>query len=478
MSDSELFRLSALDAKSLLLKREISPVDLVNASIARIESVDRDINAMVTRCFDRALTHARRLESSTSESSQNSEDPGWLGGMPVAIKDITPTANVRTTYGCKIYENNIPEQSDILVETLEHFGGIVMGKTNTPEFAAGASTFNDIFGITRNPWNTSKSVSGSSGGSGAALASGEVFLATGSDLGGSLRTPASFNSVLGLRPGPGRVPHGPVKYQFSMLFPDGIMARSALDLALGMDTVCRPHIRDPFSFDAPPVPYVTQVQEAKAPARIAFSADLGILPVDPQVRALARGAADVFESMGVDVDETEPDLKDAPDVFQILRAAIFATEHADHLRDHRDKLKPEVIWNIEKGLALTAEEIGRAEIAQAALYQRMASFFDVYDLLICPTAIVPPFDAEVRYVEEVDGFKFDNYIDWIGITSAITLTSCPAVSVPAGFTADGLPVGIQIVGPPRGEGLVLQAAHLLDQATGISRQLPIDPRQG
>lgn len=477
MSNSELFKLSAVDAKARLVAGDISPVDLVNASIERIESVDGDINAMVTRCFDRALEHAQKLESAKN-SGDATADPGWLGGLPVAIKDITPTAQVRTTYGSRIYQDNVPESSDVLVETLEDFGAIVMGKTNTPEFAAGASTFNDIFGITRNPWNTSKSVSGSSGGSGAALASGEVFLATGSDLGGSLRTPASFNSVMGLRPGPGRVPHGPVKYQFSMLFPDGIMARSAMDLALGMDCVCRAHPRDPFSFDPPAVPFVKQVEEAKLPERIAFSVDLGILPVDPQVRTLARSAADRFEAMGVNVDETEPDLKDAGDTFQILRAAIFATEHADHLRDHRDKLKPEVIWNIEKGLALTAQEIGRAEVAQAALYQRVISFFDTYDLLICPTAIVPPFDAEVRYVEEVDGVKFDNYIDWIGITSAITLTSCPAVSVPAGFTADGLPVGIQIVGPPRSEGRVLQAAHLLDQATGISSQLPIDPRNG
>jgi len=261
-----------------------------------------------------------------------------------------------------------------------------------------------------------------------------------------------------------------------MLFPDGLMARSPMDLALGMDAVSRPHPRDPFSYDAPAVPYVSQLAQARVPGRIAYSPDLGILPVDPRVRQVARAAADQLQSLGSDVEETQPDFSDASETFQILRAAIFATEHADHLREHRDKLKPEVIWNIEKGLALTAEQIGRAEIAQAALFQRVATFFETYDLLICPTAIVPPFDAEVRYIEEVDGVKFDNYIDWIGITSAITLTGCPAVSVPSGFTDDGLPIGVQIVGPPRSEGRVLAAAHVLDQATGISSLLPIDPR--
>jgi len=471
LSDSDLYKLTAVEAKALLADRKVSAVELVQASISRIEAVDENINAMVTRCFERALEHAR-----TIDAAKALDDPGWLGGLPVGIKDLTPTAGVRTTYGSRIYENHVPEKSDVLVETLEAYGGIVMGKTNTPEFAAGASTFNDVFGITRNPWNTSKSVAGSSGGSGAALASGQVFLASGSDLGGSLRTPASFNSVVGLRPGPGRVPHGPLKYQFSMLFPDGLMARSPLDLALGMDAVSRPDPRDPFSYDSPAVAYVDQVADARLPGRIAYSPDLGILPVDPVVRRIARTAADQFQSMGVEVDETQPDFSDATDIFQVLRAALFATEHADHLREHRDKLKPDVIWNIEKGLALNADEIGRAEIAQAALFQRVATFFENYEFLICPTAIVPPFDAEVRYVEEVDGVKFDNYVAWIGITSAITLTGCPAVSVPSGFTDDGLPVGVQIVGPPRSEGRVLAAAHLLDQATGISSLLPIDPR--
>lgn len=474
MSNTELIALSATEAVAKLKRGDISPTDLVNASIERIESVDTNINAMVTRCFDRALTKAREIENAGGVPGQN--DRGWLGGLPVAIKDITPTEGVRTTYGSTIYSDNVPDRSDLLVENLESRGGITIGKTNTPEFAAGASTFNDVFGITRNPWNTSKSVSGSSGGSGAALASGEVWLATGSDLGGSLRTPASFNSVMGLRPGPGRVPHGPVKYQFSMLFPDGIMARSAEDLALGMDTVAGFDHHDPLSFDAPAISYVDQVKAATPAKKIAYSPDLGITPVDPRVREIAGTVAARFEAMGSNVELAEPDLRDAIDIFQTLRAALFATEHADHLRHQRDQLKPEVIWNIEKGLALTADDIGKAEIAQAQMFERVASFFDDFDLLICPTAIVPPFDAEVRYIEEVDGTKFDNYIEWISITAAISLTGCPAVSVPAGFTDDGLPIGVQIIGPPRAEGQVLAAAQLLDQSTGISKLLPIEPR--
>jgi len=474
MAIENLYSLSAVDAVKALKARDLSPTDLVNASIARIEQVDAPLNAMVTRCFDRALDHARRIENSTPDPAVIA-DAGWLGGLPIAVKDLTPVENVRTTYGSMIYTDHVAPRSDILVETLERFGGIVVGKSNTPEFGAGASTFNDVFGITRNPWNTSKSVSGSSGGSAAALASGQVWLATGSDLGGSLRTPASFNGIMGLRPGPGRVPHGPLKQQFAMLMPDGIMARSALDLALGMDSVARYHPGDPLSFDAPARSFVDSVTDATVPSRVAFSEDLGITPVDSTVRTIARSAAAAFESLGATVEDAQPDLHDAVDTFQVLRAALFAAEHAQHLQDHRDALKPEVIWNIEKGLALTADDIGRAEIAQSALYHRVVSFFDTYDILICPTVIVPPFDAHVRYIEDVDGVHFDNYIEWISITFAISLTGCPAISVPAGFTEDGLPVGVQIVGRPRGEAAVLAAAHLLDNTTGISSRLPIDP---
>ena len=473
MTGDNLWTLTATAAVDLLKRGAVSPLELVEAAAERIADTDGTLNAMPTLCVDRARDHARRI---MSEGKDRERPPAWLAGLPVAIKDLNDVAGVRTTYGSPIYADHVPERSDVMVERLEENGAIVIGKSNTPEFGAGASTFNDVFGKTHNPWNTGKQVAGSSGGAAAALAAGQVWLATGSDLGGSLRTPASFNAVIGLRPAPGRVPHGPKPRPFSTLSVEGPMARTAEDCALFLDAMVGAHPEDPIALPAPADSYLAAVRARRAPKRVAFSPDLGLLPVDPQVMALCREAAEAFAGMGVVVEETCPDFADAPETFQTLRAAGFAANMAPLLREHRDKLKPEVIWNIEKGLALSADEIGRAEVARGALYYRVVEFFRTYDLLLCPAAIVPPFDVDIRYVEQVGDHRFDNYVDWLGITFAITLTSCPALSAPAGFTADGLPVGLQIMGPPRGEAAVLSAAALLDEATGIARRLPIDPQ--
>jgi amidase len=400
---------------------------------------------------------------------------GLLGGLPIAVKDLNAVAGVRCTQGSPIFADTVPDRSDIMVETLERRGAVVIGKSNTPEFGAGASTFNEVFGKTRNPWNVEKSVAGSSGGSAACVAAGQAWLATGSDLGGSLRTPASFNSVVGLRPSPGRVACGPTSLPFNTLSVEGPMARNAADCALFLDAMAGWHAEDPLSLATPAVPFLDAVREARPPARVGFSPDLGIVPVEREVKRICAEAAGQFAAMGAEIDDACPDFSDAIEVFQTLRAATFAAGMEPLLRDHRARLKPEVIWNIEKGLALTADEIGRAQRAQAKLYASVAAFFADHDLLLCPAAIVPPFDVDMRYVEEVEGHRFDNYVHWISITFAITLTSCPAVSAPAGFTEAGLPVGLQIIGPPRGEAAVLGAAALLEQATGIARRLPIDP---
>ncbi|MCP5153169.1 MAG: amidase [Ectothiorhodospiraceae bacterium] len=466
----ELCRLTAVDAVAALERGEVSPVELIDAAAARIEAVEPHINALPTRCLERARDHARRLAS----QARPTEGP-WLGGLPVSIKDLNPVAGVRTTFGSPIYADNVPARSDILVERLERHGGIVVAKSNTPEFGAGASTFNEVFGKTRNPWNTAKSVAGSSGGAAASVASGEVWLAHGSDLGGSLRTPASFNAVVGLRPSPGRVPHGPRPQAFTGLPVEGPIARNVADVALFLDAICGLDREDPLSFDRPATSFLDAVRERRAPLRVGFSPDLGILPVASEVRSICAAAAARFADTGASVDDACPDFSEAIDAFQVLRASLFAAGHAGHLRDHRDKLKPEVIWNIEKGLALTAAEIGAAEAARSRLYHSTAAFFADHDVLACPTAIVAPFDVDVRYVEEVEGHRFDNYVHWIGITFAVTLTGCPSVSIPAGFTADGLPVGIQLVGPPRGEARLLAAAACLEDVLGIAPRLPIDP---
>ena len=469
MSTSDLYRRTATEVVGLLKRGEVSPLDLIDVAAARIAATDGAINAMPTLCLERARDHAKRLMASGEDT--------LLGGLPIAVKDLNEVQGVRCTHGSPIFADHISERSDLMVETLEARGAIVVGKSNTPEFGAGASTFNEVLGKTRNPWNTAKSVAGSSGGAGAALAAGQVWLATGSDLGGSLRTPASFNSVIGLRPSPGRVPHGPSDQAFNTMSVNGPMARTVADTALFLDAMATQHPEDPISLAAPAAPFVDGMAACPPPRRVGFSPNFGIVPVDPEVVAICAQAAQHFAAAGAEVVEACPDFSEAIDAFQIIRAQSFATGMAGHLRDHRDKLKPEVIWNIEKGLALTADEIAWAELARGRLYHNTVRFFADHDLLLCPAAIVPPFDVDIRYIDEVNGEKFDNYVHWISITFAVTLTSCPAVSAPAGFTASGLPVGLQIVGPPRGEVQTLAAAALLEQATGISRQLPIDPRE-
>jgi len=335
-----------------------------------------------------------------------------------------------------------------------------------------------VFGVTRNPWNTDLTCAGSSGGSAVALASGEVWLANGSDLGGSLRTPAAFCSVVGLRPSPGRVPHGPVANPFQTLSVEGPMARNVRDLALLLDAQAGFDPRDPLSYDAPAIAYVEAVERPPRLARVAFSADLGgITPVDPEVARICRAAAERFAELGCEVVlDACPDLSDAVEVFRVLRAEQFVTARAPLLERYRELLKPEVIWNIETGMKLTAEEIGRAERRRGQMQASAAAFFERFDLLLCPAAIVPPFPVERRYLEELGGHRFPSYIDWVAITYAITLTGLPALSLPCGFTEAGLPVGLQMVGRPRGEAELLAAAARLEDLLGIAPLLPIDPR--
>lgn len=464
----ELIRLTARQAVALLHKREIAPRDLIDAAERRIAATDGAINALPTRCFERARDRAASLPDAAG--------PGHLHGLPIAIKDLADVAGVRTTRGSRIFADRVAERSDIVVETLEAHGALVVAKSNTPEFGAGAQTFNDVFGTTRNPWNTALTPGGSSGGSAAALATGQVWLAHGTDLGGSLRIPASFSGVVGLRPSLGRVAHGPTALPFADLDVHGPMGRTVGDVALMLDAMSGTHPADPWSREPPARPFVSAVDAPQAPRRVAWSPDLGIVPVDPEVRALCAAAAARFAEVGAAVDEDGIDLRDAEPMFQTLRAASYAMEMAPLLAEHRALLKPEVVWNIEKGLALSAEEIGRAARARGDLVRRTAAFFDTYDLLACPTVLVPPFDCTVRYITEVGGTKFDTYISWLALTFAITLTGCPALSLPCGFTKDGLPVGLQLIGPPHGEHRLLGAAALLESALGLGTGTPIDPR--
>jgi amidase len=472
-ADSQLISLTAQEAVKLLGQRKVSPLEMVEASAARIAATDKTVNAMPTLCLDRARDHAKRMMSGKTPSASP-----WLAGLPIAVKDLNDVAGVRTTYGSPIYSEHVPARSDIMVERLEERGCITMGKSNTPEFGAGANTFNEVFGETLNPWNTALTCAGSSGGAAVALATGQVWLATGSDLGGSLRTPASFCSVVGLRPSPGRVANGPNERPFGTLSVEGPMGRTVGDVALMLDAMAGFHIEDPLSLESPAESFQAAAAAKRRPKRVAFSADLGIVPVDAEVRQICAAAARRFQDLGAAVDDDCPDFTGAIDSFKTLRAAGFVAGYAALYETMRDKLKPDVIWNIEHGLKVTAGDIARAELARGALYHRIVRFFRTHDFLLSPAAPVPPFDVKTRWIREINGVVFDNYVEWLRLAYAITLTSCPAISVPCGFTEDGRPVGLQIVGKPRGEAALLSAAAAFEEMTGLSKQLPIEPRAG
>lgn len=471
-SSEELVQATACDIVERLRKNEITPHDLLDALESRIRKVDGEVNALPILCFDRARDHADKL------LKKPAAERGMLAGMPVPIKDLTDVAGVRTTQGSPIFKDVVAAKSNIVVENLETNGAIVYAKSNTPEFGAGAQTFNEVFGATRNPWNLSRSASGSSGGAAAALASGTAWLAHGTDVGGSLRNPASFCGVVGMRPSIGRVAHSQAAKVDRTLSADGPMARNVEDLALMLDAMSGEHIGDALSLPRLPTSFLAAARSGAKPKRIAYSATLGISPVDPEVAETTRKAAQRFAEAGVIVEEAHPDFSEAVECAHVLRAYDYVLTKGKLLKSHRDQLKPEVIWNIEEGLKLTLADIERAEAQRVTLMNRALAFFETYDLLLCPTTIVAPFPVEQRYLAECDGVKFDSYVGWLAIVSAITIACCPGLSIPCGFTRENLPVGLQIVAPPRGEARALAAGKLLETILGLGAITPIDPRAG
>jgi len=470
MSDSALMRTTACAIVEKLNSGEVTPLDLLDVLERRIAEVDGNVNALPTLCFDRARKQAQAL------MQKPLRDRGLLAGMPIPIKDLTNVADVRTTQGSPIFKDAVPAKSDILVEHLEASGGVIYAKSNTPEFGAGANTFNEVFGATRNPWDLSRSAAGSSGGAAVALATGAAWLAHGSDMGGSLRNPASFCGVVGLRPSIGRVAHSPAFKIDRNLTVHGPMARNVEDLALLLDAMSGEHPADPLSLPLLPISFLSAARSGKKPKRIAYSPDLGITPIDPEVAAITRKAALRLAEAGVIVEEAHPDLREAHECCHVLRAFDVAISKAALLRTHRAQLKPEVIWNIEEGLKLSVEQLERAEAQRVAMTVRALKFFETYDLLLAPATIVAPFPVEERYVAECAGTKFDNYVQWLGIVYAITLVCCPALSLPCGFTASRLPVGLQMVAAPRGEAQLLAGAKLLEDILELRGTTPIDPK--
>ena len=471
MSD-ELIQLTATEAVARLRSKEVSPLDLVEASIKRIETFDTEVNALPIHCFDQARDQAKSLDL-----DRHLPNPKSLCGLPIAVKDYNDLGGAVTTYGSPIFANNVAQTSDATIRKLESNGAIAVAKSNVPEWAGG-HTFNPVNGLTRNPWDMAKSAGGSSGGSAAALASGLVWLATGNDLGGSLRTPAAFNGVVGLRPSPGRVSRGIRLPSMDTLWVEGPMARNVDDLALMLDAGVGHQIDDPLSFDHSGPSFVDVLNKTDIPKRVAFSSDLSIVSIEKEIAEICGAATRVFADIGAEVTEEIPDFTGVLEAFQTLRAVLFATMMEPILKQHRDKIAPEIIGNIERGLNIMPSQIFEAERVRIELFKKILAFFETHDFLICPAASIAPFSVDQRYVTEIDGKPCETYIDWFSITFALTMTGCPTISVPCGFTSEGLPVGIQIMGKPRGEAALLLVAKQFEQAIGIAAQLPIAPRKG
>lgn len=465
---THLNELTARELKAKIASRDVSCTEVMETHIARIEAVNPQLTALCTFVPDQAIDAAKEADERLSSDAEARP----LEGLPIAVKDLAETKGIRTTFGSPLFEDNVPAFDQLFVERLKDAGAIIVGKTNTPEFGAGSQSFNPIFGASRNPYDTRKTVGGSSGGAAGALAARMIPIADGSDLGGSLRNPAAFCNVVGFRPTPGRVPTHPTRMAWNPLPVSGPMGRTVDDVSLLLSVMAGPDPRDPLSLQDTGELFRAPLTQSISGARIAYTPDLGFLPVDPTVNDVIATAPDIFTELGCTVEADAPDLKDAPEIFQTLRAYVFAASFGDAYAMAKDKLKDTIIWNIERGLSLSPTDIGKAEIAQTDIYNRMRKFFETYDFLILPSTQVPPFDVELEWVTEINGIQFETYLDWMEICSVITLTCCPAISVPCGFTKDGLPVGLQIVGRHGSDREVLQIAHAFEQATRFAEQAP------
>ncbi|SDI06802.1 amidase [Nonomuraea jiangxiensis] len=457
---SEPHYMTATETAHLIRTGQASAVEVLRTHLDRIEKVNPRVNAIVTLVAEQALEAAKAADA--AGPGEVAERP--LHGVPVAHKDLVDTANIRTTYGSPLFAENIPDHDDLIVQRLRAAGAITIGKTNTPEFGTGSHTVNEVFGATRNPYDLTRSAGGSSGGAAVALATGMVPLADGSDMGGSLRNPASFCNVVGLRPTPGRVPAVSDTAAWYTLSVQGPMARTVEDVTLMFGVIAGFDRRSPYSIKEV---FAPEPEQGVAGLRVAWSPDLGGLPVDPRTAAVTATAPAVFERLGARVEQVELDLSGAEEAFRTYRAWNYALSF-----DDVTGLGPNTAWNVEQGRKVTGADLARAEVARSRLYQRMAAFFDVYDVLIAPVSQVPPFPVEHPYVGEINGERMPDYLAWMRSAYWISVLHAPAASVPAGFTEDGLPVGVQIVGRPFEDARVLRVARAFEQATQYGLRRP------
>lgn len=464
-----LWKKSACEVVDSLEKKDIKPSEVLVSLYQRCNEVNKKLNALPTIFFDQAI------EKSLKDEKKSHLIKGNFFGLPIPIKDSYPVKNIRTTYGSLAFENFIPNWSDLIVHKIESSGGIIYAKSNTPEFEAGANTFNEVFGKTVNPWSVKLSAGGSSGGAAAAVASGMAFIAQGSDFACSVRYPASFCGIVGIRPTPGLIPQGPNKMPYQSLSVIGPLARNIEDLGLALDGMFGYSKYDPMTNPFSSGGYRKAAKIQIKPKTIAFSEDLDITPVSKQVRETFLKAINIIANNGVNAVKTHPDFKSSQDAFYTLRAFQFSTMWGDVLKKHSKKLKPEVAWNIKKGFDLKSDELASAENSRLEVRNNLLKFLDKYDFLITPSAPVVANPVEERFVREIDGHKLENYIDWLALGYAISITGCPAISIPCGFSEDGLPIGLQIIGKPYSEKSLLSFSSLLENIFNISIQKPIDP---
>jgi amidase len=468
MANIDLVNLSAVEMVRLIGAKDITAKELMEAHLLQIERVNPKVNAIVTLLPDLAIQKAEETDFAIARG----EDMGILQGLPVAHKDLVPTKGIRTTFGSPIYEHNVPDHNALIVDRIQQAGAITIGKTNTPEFGAGSQTYNEVFGETLNPYDVSKTCGGSSGGAAVALATRMLPIADGSDTGGSLRNPANFCNVIGFRPSPGRVPNFPSKTGWGPISVSGPMARNVSDCALFLSAIAGPDSRVPISITEPGSTFMQSLERDFSGTNIAWSEDLGGLPIDPRTAQVINSQRSVFSDIGCIINDSEPDFRDANEVFLIWRGWGREITSGDLLRNNRSQLKETMIWDIEQGVNLTGPEVGWAEARRMELFQRMHEFMEKHEFLICPVSQRPPFDVKQRWVTEINGEKMENFIAWMKSCYYITATGHPAVSVPCGFTDEGLPVGIQIVGRYRDDFGVLQLAKAFEDATGFWKELP------
>ncbi|RBP64727.1 amidase [Brevibacterium sanguinis] len=468
MSD-ELRWLSTRELAARIAAKEISAREALEDHLERIDRINPAINAVVTRDDEAAQSRAAAADEALAAGAEI----GPLHGVPMTHKDTHDTAGMRTTWGSPLMADRVPESDSLIISRLRSAGVNTTGKTNVPEFAAGSHTFNDLFGTTLNPYDTTKSASGSSGGVGAALAAGIQASGDGSDMGGSLRSPGSFNNVVGFRPSNGRIPHTLPGNPFAWLAQSGFMARTVSDVALLMSVASGPEPGGPGSidepgsvFDLPEFALGADFEPELNGVRVGFSPDLaGLLPLETEVAEVVAGTADVLAGLGAEVTDTIPDLSDADEVFAVQRALDFVTAWGPLHDAHRDRIKDSVVWNIELGLGLTGAEVASAARARARLFGEVERFFAGHDVLVLSTCQVLPFDASIEYPTEINGTPLETYLDWMRALCLISATGCPAISVPAGFSASGLPVGVQLVAKPGNDVGLLRMAHAFEAVT-------------